>query len=411
VPYDRFVRELLTSNGSNFRVPPVNFYRAFQERTPRQIADNVALVFMGLRLDGAGWDEAKILGFSAFFAKVGFKSTDEWKEEIVFFNPAGKWVDPKTGKPVLPTLPGGKPLSLPPDRDPRLDLADWLTAKDNPWFARAIANRVWSWLLGRGIVHEPDDMKPSNAPWSPELLEYLAGGMVAGGWDLRRLYRMILVSDTYQASSKPAAQNAADETGFSRYRLRRLDAEVLLDAINQITGGGEKYSSPIPEPFTFLPADQRAIALADGSIESPFLELFGRPPRNTSFESERNSAPTAFQAQHLLNSSHIQKKIEQSKPLIQLATGAQTAPAAGRFAAGRGRFQGGGGARGPAATPNPDGPRILDELYLRILSRFPTEEDRRVAFAYFSSSRRKPYESFCDLVWALINSKEFYIKH
>jgi hypothetical protein len=303
---------------------------------------------------------------------------------------------------VRPAPPGGKPLDLPPDRDPRLDLADWLTGKDNPWFARNIANRVWYWLMGRGIVHEPDDMKPSNAPWSPDLLSYLAGEMFAGGYDLKRLYRLILTSDTYQFSSKPSPQNAADETGFSRFRVRRLDAEVLLDAINQITGSGEKYTSPIPEPFTFLPADQRAIALADGSIESPFLELFGRPPRNTSFESERASAPSVFQAQHLLNSSHIQRKIEQSRPLLQLATGQQAPAAPGRFGPGRAR---------PPAGAAPDGPRILDELYLRILSRFPTEEERRTAFAYTTSSKRKPYESFCDIVWALINTKEFFLKH
>jgi hypothetical protein len=412
VPYDRFVRELITSSGSNFRSPPVNFYRAFQDRSPRPIAENVALLFMGIHLDAAGLDEGQILAFAAFFAKVGYKNTDEWKEEIILFNPEGKLLDPKTHKPVRPAPPGGKPLDLPPDKDPRIALANWLTARDNPWFARNIANRIWFWLMGRGIVHEPDDMKPSNPPWSPALLSVLATEVAEGGYDLKRLYRLILNSNTYQLSSKPNPWNAADETGFSRYRLRRIEAEPLLDAINQITGSGEKYTSDIPEPFTFLPGDQRAIALADGSIASPFLELFGRPPRNTSFESERISTPSVFQSQHLLNSSHIQRKIVQSRVLQQLAGSAQRPGASRNRPPGAGQPKPPGDRRNPAADESPkDPPRVLEELYLRILSRFPTDEEKRIAFEYVTSSKRRPFESFCDLVWALINSKEFLLKH
>ncbi|MCX6998529.1 MAG: DUF1549 and DUF1553 domain-containing protein [Kiritimatiellaeota bacterium] len=351
-PYDRFARELLTATGSNFRDPPSNFYRAFQERTPRQIAENVALVFMGLRLADSGLTEDQLLGFSAFFAKVGYKNTDEWKEEIVFFKPDGQVLNPITKQPVAPTPLGGPPLLLPLERDPRVAFADWLTAPGNSWFARSMANRIWFWLLGRGIVHEPDDMRTSNPPWSPALLTYLAQELADHHYDLQHIYRLILNSRTYQLSSRPNRWNAADAQGFSHYRLRRLDAEPLLDAINQITGTGEKYSSMIPEPFTFLPNDQRAIALADGSIELPFLELFGRPPRNTSFESERNAAPSVFQAQHLLNASHIQKKIEQSPVLRQLATGQAKLGAAGqrpRWGKGQGKAQGQGkGKKGQA---------------------------------------------------------------
>jgi hypothetical protein len=394
-PYDQFVRELLTSSGSNFRVPPANFYRAFQERSPRQIADNVALLFMGLRLNDAGLTEQQILGFSAFFAKVGYKLTDEWKEEIVFFKPEGQLLDPKTGKPVAPTPLNGKSMEIAPDKDPRAAFADWLTAPENPWFARAIVNRVWFWLLGRGIVHEPDDMRPGNAAWSPALLACLEKELVAGKYDLKRIYRLILNSSTYQLASRPNRWNAADENGFTHYRVRRLDAEPLLDAINQITGTGEKYTSPIPEPFTFLPNDQRAIALADGSIESPFLELFGRPPRNTSFESERTATPSVFQAQHLLNSSHMQKKIEQSKVLLQLATGVSGKESRPKS-----------GMREDQLRPN-----VIEDLYVRVLSRFPTDDEKRIADVYLKSPKRKPYEAFCDLVWALMNSKEFILKH
>ncbi|MEI6809943.1 MAG: DUF1549 domain-containing protein, partial [bacterium] len=260
MPYDRFVHELLTANGSNFRVPPVNFYRAFQDRTPVPVAENVALVFMGMRLRGAGLSNDQILGFSAFFAKVGYKTTDEWKEEIVFFKPEGKLMDAATNHVVLPTPLGGKPLQLKPDQDPRLAFADWLTAPGNPWFARNIVNRIWFWLMGRGIIHEPDDIRPDNEPWSKELLEYLEKELVDHKYDFKSIYRIILNSSTYQFDSRPNRGNSGDKNGFSHYRIRRLDAEPMLDAINQIFGSGEKYTSPIPEPFTILPGDQRAIS-------------------------------------------------------------------------------------------------------------------------------------------------------
>lgn len=390
MPYDQFARELLTASGSNFRVPPVNFYRGFQDRSAMPIAENVALVFMGVRLHDAGLPPDQVLGLSAFFAKIGYKATDEWKEEIVFFNPDGVMTNPATGRTVLPAFPGEKPLALASDRDPRAVFADWLTSPRNPWFARAVANRVWFWLLGRGLVHEPDDMKPANAPWSPELLAWLEQQFVGHGYDVRYLFRLILNSSTYQLDSRPNRWNAADVAGFSHYRMRRLDAEPLLDAINQITGGTEKYVSAIPEPFTFLPADQRAITLADGSVESAFLELFGRPPRNTSFESERVSTPSVFQAQHLLNSSDVERKIERSWQLAQVAKGS-----AGTL----------------IAIGKPANSNLVDDLYLRILSRFPAPEERRAASAYLESPKRKPGESACDLVWALMNTKEFILKH
>jgi len=381
MPYDKFARRLLTSSGSNFREPPANFYRAFQERAPRQIAENVALVFMGVRLNTPAFTEEQTLGFSAFFAKIGYKNTDEWKEEIVFFNPDGKLVDPKTQKPVTPVTLDGKIFTIPSENDPRIALADWLTAPDNPWFARNIANRIWSWLMGSGIVNEPDDMRPSNLAWNPELLSYLEKELVKNKYDSIHIYRLILNSNTYQLSSKTNKWNGSDKDGFSHYRIRRIDAEPLIDAICQVTGTGEKYTSSIPEPFTFRPGNLRTIALADGSIDSTFLEIFGRPPRNTSFESERSSAPSVTQAQHLLNSSHIQMKIEKSGAIKLL------------IAAKKGNAY------------------IIEELYLRILSRFPTEQEKNIAETYMSSQKRKLNDSVCDLAWALINSKEFILRH
>lgn len=415
-PYDRFVRELLTASGSNFRSPPSNFYRAFQSRTPRQIANNVALLFMGLRLENSGWTEDQILGFAAFFAKVGYKNTDEWKEEIVYFNPDGQLTNTVAGgRPVVPMTPDGKVFKLAADQDPRVAFAGWLTAPKNPWFAKSIVNRIWYWLMGRGLVHEPDDMRTSNPAWNPKLLAYLEQELVSHAFDLKHIYRLILNTETYQRSSVPNDGNRMDVDGFSRYRVRRLDAEPLLDAINQITGGSEKYSSSIPEPFTFLPDDQRAIELADGSIELPFLELFGRPPRNTSYESERNSAPSVFQAQHLLNSSHVQKKIERSAVLKQLVAQKKPAPpkpvAAGKVPAKETNAPAVTAKPAEAVPPAPVYAKLIEEFYLRILSRFPTSVETQAADEYLKSSKQQLTDSACDLAWALVNTTEFSLKH
>ena len=350
MPYDRFVRQLLTSSGSNFRVPPVNFYRAVQSRDSQTIAQAVVLTFMGERADK--WPKDQLSDMAAFFSHVGYKSTEEWKEEIVLFDPekaASAFSQPAT-------FPDETPAQLSPDRDPREVFADWLISPNNPWFARNIANRVWSWLLGRGIVQEPDDMRPDNPPSNPELLAFLERELIVSHYDLKYLYRLILNSDTYQLSSIGKATGPVGEANFAQYPLRRLDGEVLIDALNQITGTTEKYSSAIPEPFTFIPEDQRSIALPDGSITSTFLEMFGRPPRDTGLESERNNHPTAEQCLHLLNSSHIQRKIEQGPRLQALL-------------------------RSQHGNPR----EMVTEIYLTILSRFPTEDELEIVSAYARS--------------------------
>ena len=380
MPYDQFARALLTSSGSNFRDPPVNFYRPFQERTPRNFLDTVALIFMGVRLENSGWTKEQMLGMDAFFAKVSFKKTAEWKEEIVYSDPDKKWLNPVTNEPILPTPLGGNPLKLDPFADPRVAFADWLTAPDNPWFSREIVNRIWFWLLGQGIIHEVDDIRPDNPPWSPELLAYLQKELVENQYDLKHIYRLILNSSTYQLSSIPTSENSGDTAGFSHYRVRRLDAEVLIDAINQITGSGEEYSSAIPEPFTFIPSTQRTITLADGSIKSPFLEMFGRPGRDSSLESDRNNSVSVFQTLHLLNSSHIQNKIMNSFRLRRIL------------------------------LDFPSDKNRINILYLTILSRMPSVDEQKTALDYIASSGR-PEDGFYDLAWALINTTEFILRH
>lgn len=316
-PVDRFARAMLTASGSNFRQPEVNFYRAVPSKDPESLARTVALTFMGVRADK--WPAERLKAMAVFFSQVGYKATREWKEEVVFND-----LDKAAERPIAAVLPDGKSVRLASDSDPRATFCDWLLAADNPWFAPCVANRVWTWLMGRGIVHEPDDFRPGNPPRNPELLAHLAQALVASGWDLKRLVARILNSSTYQLSSIPRSTQKAAADEFASYRLRQLEAEVLIDAINQITGTTETYSSMTPEPFTFIPEEQRSIALADGSITSSFLEMFGRPSRDSGLASERTNSPTAAQRLHLLNSSHIQRKLERGPKLVALIGSART---------------------------------------------------------------------------------------
>jgi len=372
LPYDQFARTLLTESGSNFRNPPVNFYRAMQNRKPAGIAQTVALTFMGMRAET--WPKDRLDAMANFFSEVGYKDTGEWKEEIVFFKPA-------TATPSELMFPDGTQVHLAPGQDPRQLFADWLVAPKNPYFARAVVNRIWFWLNGRGIVEEADDLRPDNPPSNPELLAYLESELIASHFDLKHIFRLILNSTTWQLSSIPRTATAEAAANFASYPLRRLDAEVLIDALSQISGLGESYTSSIPEPITFMPDNQRAIALPDGSISSSFLELFGRPPRDTGLESERNNRFTDAQRLHLLNSTQIQRKIQQG-PKVQALMREY-----------RGKPQ-----------------ELVQQLYLTILSRYPTADEFKLVAAH-SQAGVAGAQAVQDLAWALVNSTEFLFRH
>jgi hypothetical protein len=407
-PYDRFVREMLTSSGSNFRVPAVNFYRAMQSREPSGIAQSVALTFMGVRAES--WPKDRLSGMAAFFSQIGYKMTAEWKEEIIYFDREKAAAQLAAGVPAI-VFPDGAKASVPAGKDPRAVFADWLISDKNPWFARSIVNRVWSWLLGRGIIHEPDDIRPDNPPADPELLAYLEKELVAGKYDLKHLFRLILNSQTYQLSSVPKTKSPAAEANFASYPLRRLEAEVLIDALNQITGTTEKYSSEVPEPFTFVPEEQRSISLPDASITSSFLEMFGRPSRDTGLESERSNKPTTDQRLHFLNSSHIQRKIENSPKLQTLFASATPKPVkvskSSKFKKGA---RTGSSADSSAADNARKQTESVNQLYLTILSRFPTHEELKTVTEYMQTTQSKR-EAAVDLTWALFNSAEFLYRH
>ena len=372
-PYDQFARELLTSSGSNFRVPPVNFYRAIQGREPSAIAEAVALTFMGSRI--ASWPQDRRAGMEALFSRVAYKTTAEWKEEIVH-------LDPAPADPLDAVLPDGTKVRVQPGEDPRQVFADWLITPQNPWFARNIVNRIWSWLFGRGIIHEPDDVRADNPPVHPEVLAYLEQELVKADYDLRHIYRLILNSRTYQQSSIPQSDRPEAEALFAYYPVRRLDAEVLIDALDWVGGTGQSYSSPIPEPFTYIPEDQRTIALADGSITSTFLQMFGRPARDTGLESERGNQMTDAQRLYLLNSTDVYRRIANSPRLRRAAIAAHGDQAA-----------------------------LVREVYMTLLSRDPTPAEQAAARKYFSTPGLSPGDAATDLAWALVNTMEFLCRH
>jgi len=370
LPYDLFVRKLLTASGSNFREPPVNFFRAVQERSPAALAEAAALTFMGTRL--SSWPEKDRKVIEIFFSRVGYKKTAEWKEEIVYWKR-----EPLPVREVV--MPDGQKVSLPPEKDPRIVFAEWLVRKDNPWFTRAIANRVWYWFFGRGLVQEVDDLRSDNPPVNPALLEYLASQLVQARYDLKHLYRLILNSRTYQQSS--LGRHPASEKFFACYPVRRLEAEVLEDIFRQVFRVKMTYSSDIPEPFTYIPEEQNTVSLYDGSITSPFLITFGRPPRDTGLASERNMDVTENQRLFFINSSRLNEWIRSNR-FFQAISG----------------------------IPRHERKTVFNLVWLILLSRLPTGDELLQAQQYFDSQKSQN-EALLDLVWALVNTREFSCRH
>ena len=371
MPYDELAHELLTASGSDFRTPSVNFYRAVEQRDAGSLAEAVALTFMGTRLRNR--PDAQFKQMQVFFSRVAYKKTVEWKDEHVY------WTREPLEEPDV-VLPDGTPVSIPFDQDPRRVFADWLTAGDNEWFAPVICNRVWYWLMGRGIVDPPDDFRPDNPPSNPELLQYLASELIDSDYDLRHIYRLILNSRTYQQSSVARTADPRAEALFAQYVMRPVEAEVLQDALCAIFGRNIGYSSPIPEPFTYVPDAQTTVSMADGSISSPFLETFGRPTRDTGLEADRGTKATESQRMYFINSTELNGWIQNTWQLQSLA------PAM---------------SRDPAATSA--------MLWLTLLSRYPTPAETTTAEQFVKASPTR--ESVQDLVWALINTKEFFCKH
>ncbi len=383
-PYDQFVRDILTAKGSTFRGGPAVVFR--DRREPDEIASLVSRLFLGVRLECAKchhhpfevWGQDDFYSLAAFFARVGRKGVGisppiSGGEEIVFAGPAGEVRHPVTGRVLAPRPLGGRPVSVPEDRDPREALADWVTADDNPTFAKVIVNRVWAEIMGRGLVEPVDDLRATNPPSNGPLLDALAAEFRREKYDLKKLLRTILTSEVYGLSSVPNARNTADTRNYSRHYRQRLRAEVLLDAVSDVT--------QVSESFAAAPPGTRAMELWTVRTQSTFLDSFGRPDPNQDPPCERTADTTVVQALHLMNSPGLHRKV--------------TADAGRAVAlAGSGKKPG----------------EIVEELYLLVYGRFPTAGERadcEKLFAEPGATRRQATE---DLLWAMLNTPEFLFK-
>jgi hypothetical protein len=381
-PYDQFVRELLTASGTPGQNPPVGWYREVKDSSAQ--LEDTAQLFLGLRIQCARchhhpfekWSQQDYYGFAAFFSQVGRKKGLVQNEDRIYHRRGVATAqNPKTGQNVKPTGLGSQPMDLPADRDPRQSMADWMGAKDNPFFSRSLVNRYWKHFFGRGLVDPEDDMRVTNPASNPELLDWLASDFVEHGFDLKHLVRTICSSTTYQLSAEPNDWNQDDKQNFSRYYPKRLNAEVLLDAIDQVTG--------TQTSFTGVPAGTRAVQLPDTGFNSYFLTVFGRPEGSSACECERSSEANLAQSLHLLNSSEIQGKLTS-------ASGS-----AARLA--------GDNSRSHEAK--------IRELYLLAFSRVPSADEMTIALAHIQKNEKDPKRAYEDIVWALVNTKEFLFNH
>ncbi len=381
-PYDQFVREILTATGTPGVNPPVGWYREVKDASAQ--LEDTAQLFLGLRIQCAKchhhpfekWSQQDYYGFSAFFAQVGRKRGDTQNEERIYHRRGiAQTQNPKTGQNVKPTGLGADPLELSADQDPRHAMVDWMAAKDNPFFARSLVNRYWKHFFGRGLVDPEDDMRVTNPASNPELLDALAKDFIEKGFDLKQLCRTICTSTTYQLTAEPNEWNQDDKQNFSRYYPKRLNAEVLLDSIDQVTGTETNFNG--------VPTGTRAVQLPDNNFNSYFLTVFGRPEAASACECERSSEANLAQSLHLLNSSEIQ----------------------GKLTAGNGNA-----ARLAGDKSRPHEAKIR-ELYLLTFSRVPTPEEMTIAVAHINKNEMDPKRAYEDIVWALINTKEFLFNH
>ncbi len=384
-PYDQFVRQIVTAQGSTFHEGPSVIFR--DRREPEELTPMMSQLFLGIRLECAkchhhpfeSWGQEQFYEFAAYFARVGRKGTGlsppiSGSEEMVFAGKSGSVSHPLTGK-VLPPKPlFGQGFAPNPEGDYREALADWMTGPENAYFAKVIVNRVWADLMGRGIVEPVDDIRATNPPSNGPLLDELAREFRRQGFDLKKLIKTIMSSRVYALSSEPNGRNRGDTRNFSRHYRQRLRAEILLDAICDATD--------VPEKFDAAPLGTRANALWTVRSPSLFLDTFGRPDPNQDPPCERTSDSSVVQALHLMNAPALHEKVTNDEGrAVQLAKS--------------------------KATPK----EIVEELYLATFNRRPDAEELKAAEALFAkgtpAARREAAE---DLLWALINSAEFVFK-
>lgn len=381
-PYNDFVRDVLAASGELGANPPVVWYS--QVRQINEQVEDAAQLFLGLRIQCARchhhpfekWSQRDYYGFQAFFARVGRKAGLGPNEERIFHNRGNATAqNPKTSENLKPTGLGSDALDLTADQDPRHALVDWMQTPENPFFAKALVNRYWKHFFGRGIVDPEDDMRVTNPASNPELLDGLSQNFIKSGFDLKDLIRTICNSTVYQLASEPNDYNRNDKQNFSRYYPKRMNAEVLLDAINQVTNTNTGFNN--------LPTGTLAVQLPTGDGNSYFLTVFGKPQMESACECERSAEANLAQSLHLLNSSEVQ----------------------GKLSAGSGR------AVVLANEKERSDEQKLQDLYLWVYSRQATPEEMAVALAHIEKHKDKKQVAYEDILWALINTKEFLFNH
>lgn len=377
VPYDQFVRSVLAASGDIEVNPAAAWYTRVNSATSQ--LEDTAQLFLGMRIQCARchhhpfeqWGQDDYYSFQAFFSQVGLKANRKGLQNAEVFHRGGAATatNPRSNQRLKPSGLGGEPLEIPTYEDPRHSLVDWMAAPDNPFFARALANRYWKHFFGRGIVDPEDDMRVTNPPSNPELLDALAKDFIDSKFDLKKLVRTICRSNAYQLSNEPNEFNQSDKQNFSSFYPRRLNAEPLYDAINQVAGTNVNFAG--------MPVGTRAVQLPDSGFNDYFLMVFGKPQAESACECERSSDANLAQSLHLLNSTDIQGKLASN----------------------------GGRCQELAESEQTDTEKVT-ELYYWAMARPPRKDELTHVLQYLErkTDKRKAYE---DIVWVLFNTKEF----
>ncbi len=377
VPLNEMVQNLLSASGGTFSSPATNYFQI--ERDTLKTAENVAQVFMGIRTQCAQchnhpfdrWTMNDYYSFAAFFSQIGRKQGGDYRETIVFNSGGGEVKHPVNGAVMPPKFLGGAVPDV-AGQDRREVLVKWLTSPENPFFATSVANRVWAHFFGIGIVEPVDDIRVSNPASNPELFAALGEKLTSYNYDFKQLVRDICSSQAYQRASQPNASNESDLTNFSHARIRRIPAENLLDCLSQVTD--------VPDKFRGLPLGARAVQIADGGTSNYFLTSFGRSARLTACAAEATTEPTLSQALHMINGDTISRKIGQSNWLQSQLDAGKT----------------------PA--------EIIETIYVACLSRKPTAEETQALEAIVASDGNVRH-GVDDVLWAVLNSREFLFNH
>jgi hypothetical protein len=377
IPIDQMVRELLSAKGGTFANAATNYYQ--NETDTLKVAENVAQVFMGMRIQCAQchnhpfdrWTMDDYYAFANFFSQIGRKQGEDPRETIVFNSGGGDVKHPVGGKVLPPKFLGGNAPEL-AGKDRREVLAGWLASPENPFFAQNLVNIVWEHFFGQGIINEVDDIRISNPPVNKELLDTLAAKFTEYKYDFKKLVKDICTSRTYQLSTKTNPTNESDDRNFSHAKLRRVRSEVLLDMITSVTSTRNKFAG--------LPLGARAVQIADGNTSTYFLTTFGRASRGTVCSCEVKMEPNLSQALHLLNGETVQQKIQQGNLIKQWMDAGKT----------------------------PE--QMIDLMYISALTRRPTDKEK-AGILELLQAEKDPKAALEDTFWAILNSREFVFNH